>query len=122
MKKEVSLLDYFELHSPCGNCPFLKEDGCRLYVERITEIAEPFTREGEDHSFICHKTKDKRKVNQRHCAGALIFAEKQGHQTQWMQIANRLGMYDPEKLKGHERVAGSLQELIQLSLNFGDRK
>lgn len=43
-----------------------------------------------------------------HCAGALIFAEKNGNATQMMRIAERLRMYDPRRLMSDQAVVDSV--------------
>lgn len=71
--------------------------------------------------FPCHKTTDfgneddyipGKNPNERHCAGALIFAERHGNCTQMMRIAERLRFYDHTKLKPHEHlVFDSVEEM-----------
>lgn len=74
--------------------------------------------------FPCHKTTaetddgDRHSVrSSRHCAGALIFAEKNGNATQMMRIAERLGMYDAKKLMADREhvdlIFNSVREMIQ---------
>jgi hypothetical protein len=101
----------YDLHTPCSNCPFLKEGGIKLRYERIEEISQMMlSSQGGD--FPCHKTtkyseaQDDRVATRKslHCAGALIYAEKQGTATQLMRISERLGMYDHTKLEGHDLV------------------
>lgn len=81
---------------PCDACPFLKGSG--FTWRSLNEHAS-----GE---FACHKTcrldDDTSTYEPRekslHCAGALIFLEKQGRTTQMMRIVERLGGYDHTKL------------------------
>tara|TARA_R110000803_G_scaffold210841_2_gene284381 strand:- start:20185 stop:20370 length:186 start_codon:yes stop_codon:yes gene_type:complete len=47
----------------------------------------------------------------QHCAGALIFMEKQGKQNQWMQISGRLGWYDQSKLKLDAPIFDTAEEM-----------
>jgi hypothetical protein len=53
----------------------------------------------------------------RHCAGALIFAEKNENATQMMRIAERLGMYDPRKMMADQAAVDSvfndLDEMVE---------
>ncbi len=59
-------------------------------------------------TFACHKTTHSLVGNRRpeqHCAGALIFAEKQKTATQMMRIAERMGIYDAPKLMDPKRAA-----------------
>jgi hypothetical protein len=85
----------FDLKTPCIDCPFIK--GSRTNVTlaegRIEEIVDDLRK---DKSFTCHKTLEKPK--EQHCAGALIFLEKENRPNQMMRIAERLGMYDRRKL------------------------
>lgn len=86
----------YTMTTPCKECPFLKGSGF-TYRSLMRHAS------GE---FACHKAcelsedgvyeaKDK---NTPHCAGALIFMEKQGKSTQMMRICERIGMYDHTKL------------------------
>jgi len=62
---------------------------------RVREIVDGVL--GEPGStFMCHKTTGVlgNKAAERHCAGALVFAERHNHATQMTRIAERLGMYD----------------------------
>lgn len=96
---------YFDLLKPCSNCPFLREGGVRLTEARVEEIAGGML-STQGHTFACHKTtvsaedgsEMQETKNSRHCAGALIFAEKNANATQMMRIAERLGMYDAGKM------------------------
>lgn len=65
--------------------------------------------------FPCHKTTvetddgDRHGVSSsRHCAGALIFAEKNKNATQLMRIAERLGMYDARKMMADQEAVDSV--------------
>jgi hypothetical protein len=96
---------HYDLHKPCNNCPFLRKGGIRLHPSRVREIAGMMlSTAGGD--FPCHKTTveardgfDRRATkDSRHCAGALIFAEKNGNATQLMRIMERLGFYDAQAL------------------------
>lgn len=114
---------HYDLLRPCSNCPFLREGGVRLTEARVEEIAGMMiSPAGGD--FPCHKTTvdtddgDRHSVSaSRHCAGALIFAEKNGNATQMMRIAERLGMYDSRKLMADqaavESVFNDLDEMLE---------
>jgi hypothetical protein len=112
----------FDLRAPCSDCPFLRDGGIRLSVERVQEIAGAML-DTRGATFACHKTTldceddedgDGRREGPQtqHCAGALIFAEKNENATQMMWIAERLGMYDMRKLVGHTRVFDTLDEML----------
>jgi len=88
---------HYKMTKPCDECPFLK--GSWFEFNRLMEHAS-----GE---FPCHKACDnnddgdfveKPDNKTPHCAGALIFLEKQNRPHQMMRIAERLGMYDMTKL------------------------
>lgn len=89
----------YKLTKPCDECPFLKTSG--FTYNALVEHAR-----GE---FACHKACDideegegnfteKKNGKTPHCAGALIFLEKQGTAHQMMRISERVGQYDPTKL------------------------
>ena len=89
----------YNLTTPCAECPFLKGSGFTWRSLQAHASGE----------FPCHKasvldeedgTYQPRPGNKTpHCAGALIFLEKQNKQHQMMRICERLGMYDRRRLK-----------------------
>lgn len=105
---------------PCPECPFLRSRGAvRLTRGRIVEITGNMLSRGGGE-FHCHKTTLQGGVpagQERHCAGALIFAEKNGNATQMMRIAERLGMYDPRKLVGYENVFDDDAEMLRTAID-----
>ena len=107
----------FALVTPCADCPFLKKGAIRLRAARIEEIVAC------EYPFYCHKTTrhddegDAIATNDSvHCAGILIFHEKTGGSTNAMRIGERLGLYDPTKLKGHKRVFDSLEQMLETAI------
>lgn len=109
---------HYDLKRPCANCPFLKEGGVRLHPKRAEEIAEGML-SPQGHTFACHKTTVCQEHDDgssdmvetpksRHCAGALIFAEKNGNATQMMRIAERIGWYDAKSLMSDQKVVASV--------------
>lgn len=92
----------YTLSSPCDQCPFLARMAHGFSIERLEQFAR-----GEFH---CHKTGEFTEPNidggsearplpeSLHCAGALIYLERQGRSHQMMRIAERLGLYDRSKL------------------------
>lgn len=121
---------HYDLHRPCDDCPFRREGGIRLTVPRILEISTIFLTCGAG-DFACHKTTvddpDDMGVrmvtnDSKHCAGALIFAEKNETPTQMMRICERLRnndgspMYDALKLKGHDEVFDTQDEMLEASV------
>lgn len=92
----------YNLTKPCDECPYLKDSG--FTYASLAQHAR-----GE---FPCHKACDVNEDEERggsffepkkngktpHCAGALIFLEKQGTSHQMMRIMERIGRYDHSKL------------------------
>lgn len=104
---------HFKLKRPCEDCPFLKEGGIRLRKARAEEIGGMMlSRDGG--TFACHKTTEAGggEGPEQHCAGALVFAEKNEIATQAMRIAERLRMYDYTTLQGHDDVFDTLEEML----------
>lgn len=92
----------------------------RLHPERVTEITDMML-DFQGGVFPCHKTVDydseqdeQWRTGKQHCAGALIFAEKHKNATQMMRIAERLGMYDFNKVMANEaQVFDSVEEMMR---------
>jgi hypothetical protein len=104
----------YRLTSPCAHCPFRSDIPPFLTRERVREIEHALERS----EFPCHETTehddDGEYMSTReeaHCAGALILKEKLGESSQMMRIAERLGMYDPRKLKMDAPVYESFDEM-----------
>jgi hypothetical protein len=110
----------YDLTKPCKTCPFLKDAGIRLREVRIREIAKGVTT-NPGATFACHNTVDYDAVreeeeegvrghisgeNEKHCAGALLFAKKQGLLgfPQMQRLAMRLRMFDPNDLTEEEQA------------------
>lgn len=96
----------YNMTEPCDACPFLIGSG--FTWRSLTAHAS-----GE---FACHKackvddeegTYVPRGDKTPHCAGALIFLEKQDAPHQMMRISERVGMYDRTKLNMDARVVSS---------------
>lgn len=115
----------FDLTRPCGNCPFLKKGGVRLSSARVSQIASAML-SSQGATFACHKTTidvpcddgDEDRIetrDSRHCAGALIFAEKNQNATQAMRIAERLRMYDAQAVMAdRDAVDGVFDDLEEM--------
>ena len=91
----------YELTKPCDNCPFVYTKPFPLKRARVEEIIDGLLH--KDIPFSCHKTttqkgRDCSHKNSQHCAGALIFLEKQERPHQAMRIGERIGLYDMRKL------------------------
>lgn len=87
----------------------------RLSRARTKEIIANMLNQSSGGGFPCHKTTVGGEDGQRetteksqHCAGALIFSEKQGVANGMMKIAERCGFYDHKKLMADERVVESV--------------
>lgn len=86
----------YTMTKPCDQCPYLIGSG--FTWQQLVDHAS-----GE---FPCHKAckvDDEgdfvpRSAKTPHCAGALIFLEKQNRPHQMMRICGRLGVYDWRKL------------------------
>jgi len=86
----------YKLTTPCKECPFLIGSGF-TWQSLVAHSS------GE---FPCHKAcnlsdegvYESKGDRTPHCAGALIFLEKQDKPHQMMRICERLGMYDRTKL------------------------
>jgi len=101
----------YDMTTPCSLCPFRNDAGrLRVAVSRLRGFAA-----GE---FCCHKTgesdADGGQIlptdDSQHCAGLLIFLEKQNRPHQMMRICERLGLYDRRKLNMAAPVLSSFRE------------
>lgn len=108
----------FDLAKTCSNmCPFRTDclEGW-LGEERALEIADSLVRS----AFPCHKTtqfddedgEHVPHVKEQHCAGALIVMEKMGQPSQMVRIAERLRMYDRNRLDMFQPVFDDLDEFV----------
>lgn len=87
----------FDMKTPCNACPFIRGSitNTSLAEGRIEEIVDAIRHEA---TFTCHKTLQLPKEDQQHCAGAMIFLEKEERPNQMMRIMGRLRLYDHKKL------------------------
>ncbi len=100
----------FNITQPCDNCPFRSDVHPYLSKKRVEGIAKGLVYGSE--TFACHKTTSggngrmtrKQTAQSSHCAGALIIQHKTGKVGQMAQIAERLGLFDPSKLKMNSPV------------------
>lgn len=94
----------YSMTDPCDECPYLLGTGF-TWKSLVAHAG------GE---FACHKACDlidgvyheKPHGKTPHCAGALIFLEKQQRPHQMMRICERLGLYDRTKLNMAAAVVG----------------
>ncbi len=110
----------YTLKRPCSDCPFLRKGGIKLSPGRIEEIAGMML-DSQGGTFPCHKTTvfDDDTEEQvvpaiaQHCAGALIFADKNDTHTQMMRIVGRLGLFNPDELEGIGDVWDNTDEWLE---------
>ena len=101
--------------SPCDDCPFRTRPRFHFSEGRARDIADAL-RQGA--SFSCHKSLDysaddkgKATPATKHCAGAMLVLENEGCPNQLMQIAERLGYYDPERLRAASQEVPVYEDL-----------
>jgi hypothetical protein len=112
-------MDY-DMKKPCECCPFRRGTAMRLTRARVGEVVGLMLNPNGGE-FPCHRTIELHESQDgehagysgkngkgKHCAGALIFAEKNGTATQMMRICERIGMYDPEALMANQEVVDSV--------------
>lgn len=104
----------FGLIRPCVTCPFRKGQGelFRLDQRRLAEIVCAT-------AFQCHKTVDYEEDGEgrpgdrpQQCAGLMSILHREGRPNQIMQVGQRLGAFDPDKLD-HSDVYESLADAIR---------
>lgn len=107
----------FRLQRPCVNCPFRKGQGelFQLREQRLLDIVAAT-------SFQCHKTVDydtdddctgRPGDRPQQCAGLMAVLHREGRPNQIMQVAERLGALDPERLDPQHEAYGSLEEVLK---------
>lgn len=118
----------FTMTKPCDNCPFLREGGIRLNAQRVRQIAGMML-DSQGGTFPCHKTTTNdddgeamEAENSQHCAGALIFAEKNGNATQMMRISQRLKLYDHARLMSDESVVALVFDDLEEMLDANQQR
>jgi hypothetical protein len=108
----------FELRQPCDQCPF-RQDTLRGWLgeERAREIAQSVVE--WDRTFPCHKTvthddDDPQDTEaEQHCAGALQFVLSYGWPNWRLRLAQRMGLWDPTRLRTHIPVFASIRAMAQ---------
>lgn len=98
----------FDLKHPCGDCPFRTDrPPFGLRAARVREILGGG--KGKQHwpapSFICHRSLDYADSGEtiipptgQQCAGVMIILARENRFNDSMQLAHRLGMFDPGQL------------------------
>lgn len=99
------------LHRPCAHCPFRRDIAPYISAGKAQSIIESLQ---AGQSFVCHETICCVNPTRRlHCAGALIIMQKSGVANTWVQLCQRLGFDDLEKLDMDAPVYASLDEFVQ---------
>lgn len=87
----------FDMKKPCKECPFIKGSATNITLRegRLDGIVNEIS---NGSTFTCHKTLDKKSSEQQHCAGAMIYLERDNNPNQMMRIAERIGCYNHKEL------------------------
>jgi len=114
----------FDLRSPCGNCPFRNDrHPFGLRADRVRSILGGG--KGRAYwpavSFPCHQTIDYDRDDggatvpptAQQCAGVMIILVREGRFNDAMQIAHRLGMFDPAGLDMDAPVYATTEDAIK---------
>lgn len=89
----------FNLKQPCVECPFVKGSMTNqsLSENRMKDIVNDIL--VKDLSFQCHKTIKLSLDKHEHCAGAILYLERENKPNQIMRIAERIGRYNKTEMK-----------------------
>lgn len=107
----------FALRRPCADCPFRCDVEFYLHPDRAVEIADSLR---SDQTFNCHRTLEYTDDGPQYvdrtnfCAGALKTVLNGGdlRYNAPMQIAERLGVFDPDKLQADMPVFEDLDAWV----------
>ncbi len=102
----------FNMVRPCHNCPFRKGQGelFGFHQKRLDEIVVAT-------AFQCHKTVDysgngpEQGDRPQQCAGLMAVLHREGKANSIMQVAERLGHFDPARLDPDNEAYSSLDEV-----------
>lgn len=100
----------FDLKTPCKSCPFKTRTIPYITTERAEEISVAVM---NDNTFTCHKTLDLPENKHQHCAGTMLFLEKQNRPNQMMRIAERFGDYKHKELDTSVSVYDSPEDMVR---------
>lgn len=114
----------FKLRRPCKNCPFRKDVVPFLGGRRAEQMAQEVVM--EERTFTCHETIDYDKWDEEtnpegwqdirknnHCVGAIQLIESVGRPHQMLQVAERLGLYDPKNIDRSTPCFKSVKEFTK---------
>lgn len=115
----MSVADRYSLRRPCLRCPFRTDVPGYLRRGRAVEIATAIAKGAE---FACHQTTvpDPNDDNalrddphaSKQCAGALIVMEKAETPNQAARVAERIGLYDRDRMDLDAPVFDSLAAFV----------
>ena len=117
----------FDLKKPCTECPFTRgPKAVRVTVGRTRDLIDAMVEE-PGSTFSCHKTVDYREydddgeerktgVNEQHCAGATLYAMKQGRLNRPLRMAAALQLFSPSQMEGHDQVFDDEQEMLDSAI------
>lgn len=112
----------FDLVRPCADCPFRNDKGgFGLRAGRVREILGGGSGRAwwPSPSFPCHKTIEYRErgthigPTAQQCAGVMIILHREHRHNDTMQVAQRLGYWDPAKLDLTAPVYMTTQQAIE---------
>ena len=112
----------------CDECPFRRRGkrAVRLTAGRVREVAGNML-DVDGQTFSCHKEAHGESddggyhpsVDDRHCAGAIVFALRNRVMTAKMQIAQRFGLFDPDQFRSarlRRLVFATVKEMLTTAL------
>lgn len=111
----------FDLKRPCVNCPFRKGQG-ELFGMGKARLHEIFNAT----AFQCHKTVDysddepQSGDRPQQCAGLMSLLHRADRANQIMQVGERFGHFDPDKLD-HADVYDSIDAAMAAHASQDDR-
>jgi hypothetical protein len=120
MSAQATTEAMFKLRRPCAKCPFRTDVSGYLRRERARQIATDLA---NGAIFYCHQTTECVETddgademvgtpNSSFCAGALILMEKAEAPNQAMRTAERLGIYDAERMDTEVPVHASFVSFV----------
>lgn len=115
----------FDLTRPCGDCPFRSDKPFFLSRDRMCEILGGGAHRWPAASFPCHKTiiygddeedtgnsKTVIPPTAQHCAGVMAILHRENRPNDAMQLAERVGPWNPSKLDPDAPFYASTQAAI----------
>ena len=112
----------FDLTRPCGNCPFRADKPFYMRPDRVRQIlgGERGKAWWPTPSFPCHRTieytdGDRARIppTAQQCAGVMAILHRENRPNDAMQIAERLGLWDPATLDQAAPFYASTEDAIK---------